>query len=318
MARFGKMTLVVALLAATGAQVPASSPASQPASAATQPSGTVAQAYPSLTSAALAHATLADLPAGTLLRAGEVIVNQADLDAEIASAPEALREQLHRNAFFLLEQTATRRLLLQEARTAAGRDGKDVAAMSEQDLLQTLLVAVTAGVTVTDAEVAAFYAANREMVGGQPLEAVREAIAQYVQQQKQQNAIAAYVEATGRRVAIEVDAAWVRRQAALAMDNPVDKARASGRPSLVDFGAQGCIPCDKLAPILEAMKTKYEGRANVVFISVRQEQILASRYGIQSIPVQVFFDRDGKEVFRHTGFWPQDELEAKLAELGVR
>ena len=56
----------------------------------------------------------------------------------------------------------------------------------------------------------------------------------------------------------------------------------------------------------------------MVFVSVREEQILASRYGIQSIPVQIFFDKDGKEVFRHTGFWPQEELEKKLAEIGVK
>ena len=96
------------------------------------------------------------------------------------------------------------------------------------------------------------------------------------------------------------------------MDNPVDKVRNSGKPSLVDFGSKGCRPCDMLAPILKTLEKKYEGKANVIFISVREEQILASRYGIRSIPVQIFFDKNGKEVFRHTGFWPQAELEKKL------
>ena len=56
----------------------------------------------------------------------------------------------------------------------------------------------------------------------------------------------------------------------------------------------------------------------MLFVSVRVEQVLASRYGVQTIPVQVFFDASGKEVFRHTGFWPQEELEKKLAEMGVK
>ena len=73
-----------------------------------------------------------------------------------------------------------------------------------------------------------------------------------------------------------------------------------------------------LAPILVTLKKKYEGKANVIFISVREEQALAARYGIRLIPVQIFFDKDGKEVFRHTGFWPQEELEKKLAEMGVK
>jgi thioredoxin 1 len=45
---------------------------------------------------------------------------------------------------------------------------------------------------------------------------------------------------------------------------------------------------------------------------------LAARYGIQSIPVQIFFDKDGKEVFRHVGVFPQEEIEKKLAEMGVK
>ena len=101
-------------------------------------------------------------------------------------------------------------------------------------------------------------------------------------------------------------------------DNPVDKARASGKPSMVDFGRDGCRPCDMMAPILETLKKDYEGKAEILFVHVGEEQILAARYDVRSIPVQVFFDKDGKEVFRHTGFFPQDEIEKKLAKMGVK
>ena len=114
-----------------------------------------------------------------------------------------------------------------------------------------------------------------------------------------------HVRTLGQRISIEVSASWTKEQAALAKDNPVDKARSSGKPSLVDFGSTGCRPCDMLAPILETLKTKYAGKVNVLFIHVGQEQILAARYGIQTIPMQFFYDKDGKEVFRHVGFWPQ-------------
>lgn len=56
---------------------------------------------------------------------------------------------------------------------------------------------------------------------------------------------------------------------------------------------------------------------NVEFIHVREQQVLAARYGIQSIPVQILFDKGGKEVWRHTGFIPQTELEAEIAKLGL-
>jgi thioredoxin 1 len=57
---------------------------------------------------------------------------------------------------------------------------------------------------------------------------------------------------------------------------------------------------------------------NVLFVHVGQEQILAARYGISTIPIQFFYNKDGKEVFRHVGFWPQAQIENKLAEMGVK
>jgi thiol-disulfide isomerase/thioredoxin len=300
----------------TQTAVPAATAVATPA-VAQESANTVAAAYPGLASGGLTHSQLVELPEGLLLRSGDVTITSEDLADEIAKAPKELQEQLRKNAFFLLEQMAARRLMLAEAKAAAVRDGKDAAKMSEQELLKGFFEKLTADVKISDAEVSEFYENNKEMVGGQPLEAVKEPIAAFLHQQKRQEAVGRYIETLGRRTTIEVSVAWVKEQSVLAQDNPVDKARASGKPSLVDFGSKGCIPCDKLAPILETLKTKYEGKANVIFVSVRDEQILAARYGIQSIPVQIFFDATGKETFRHTGFWPQEDLEKKLAEMGV-
>jgi thioredoxin 1 len=101
------------------------------------------------------------------------------------------------------------------------------------------------------------------------------------------------------------------------MDNPVDKARRSGKPTLVDFGATGCGPCDMMTPILASLTKKYAGKLNVLFVHVGEEQILGARYGVRTIPVQVFFDKEGKEVFRHEGFFPQAEIERKLTDMGI-
>jgi thioredoxin 1 len=290
----------------------------QPATAPAGPGKTVAEAYPNLATAVLANARLAELPEGVLMRAGDVTVTQAEVDARIAQAPQDLQEGLRKNAFFLLEQMATQQLLLREVRADATRDGKDAASLSDQELFKAYFDKLIADVKVTDEDVAAFYEKNKDMVGGGDLKDVKDAIGEYLRQQKQQDIADKHVQSLGQRTSIDVAAGWLTRQAELALDNAVDKARASGKPSLVDFGAQGCIPCEKLAPILEILLAKYAGRANVVFISTNDEPILAARYGIQSIPVQIFFDRDGKEVFRHSGFWPQELLEMKLAELGVK
>ena len=104
-----------------------------------------------------------------------------------------------------------------------------------------------------------------------------------------------HIRTLGQRMSIEVSAAWTKEQSVLARDNPVDKARSSGKPSLVDFGSTGCRPCDMLAPILETLKNKYDGKVNVLFVHVGQEQILAARYGISehSHPVLLRQGRQG-------------------------
>ncbi|OHB73069.1 MAG: hypothetical protein A2Z25_06720 [Planctomycetes bacterium RBG_16_55_9] len=122
----------------------------------------------------------------------------------------------------------------------------------------------------------------------------------------------------GKRRQIEVSASWLKTQAALAQDNPVDRARASGRASLIDFGSTGCVPCDMMAPILEVLREKYQGKVDVLFIHVGEEPILASRYGVQAIPAQIFFDKNGKEIFRHVGFFPQEQIETQLSQMGVK
>ncbi|MBM3212216.1 thioredoxin family protein [Candidatus Poribacteria bacterium] len=117
---------------------------------------------------------------------------------------------------------------------------------------------------------------------------------------------------------IKVNDSWAKLQYAKALDNPVEKALRSGKPSFINFGATGCIPCEMMAPIREEIKKEYAGKLNVEFINVRENQIMGSRYGISSIPTQVFYDKDGKEVYRHTGFWAKEKVVEKISELGVK
>ncbi len=89
-------------------------------------------------------------------------------------------------------------------------------------------------------------------------------------------------------------------------------------PRVVDLGADKCIPCKKLAPILEELKKEYAGRVTVEFIDVWKNPDAGTPYKIKLIPTQIFFDADGKEVWRHEGFLPKADFLAKFAELGVQ
>ncbi len=88
-------------------------------------------------------------------------------------------------------------------------------------------------------------------------------------------------------------------------------------PRLVDLGAGKCIPCKKMAPILEELKKEYAGRMEVEFIDVWKNPDAGKAHGIEMIPTQIFYDRGGKELFRHVGFFGKEDILGKWKELGV-
>ena len=87
-------------------------------------------------------------------------------------------------------------------------------------------------------------------------------------------------------------------------------------PTLVDLGADECIPCKMMAPILEELAEKYRGRLVVTFIDVWKDPAPGRKYGIRAIPTQIFLDPAGKELFRHEGFYSKEDILAKWRELG--
>jgi thioredoxin 1 len=96
------------------------------------------------------------------------------------------------------------------------------------------------------------------------------------------------------------------------------QAVAKKLPRVVDLGADKCKACKDLAPILEQLRQEYAGRVVVEFIDVWKNPKAGEPYKIRVIPTQVFFDANGKEIWRHEGFLPKADFIAKFAELGVK
>lgn len=92
----------------------------------------------------------------------------------------------------------------------------------------------------------------------------------------------------------------------------------SGLPKLVDLGAGKCIPCKMMKPILEELEKEYKGRLIVQFIDVWENPDAGKEYKIKLIPTQIFFDKDGKELFRHEGFFSKEDILDKWEELGIK
>ena len=102
-----------------------------------------------------------------------------------------------------------------------------------------------------------------------------------------------------------------------AAKQPAPPAQARALPRLVDLGAQSCVPCKMMAPILEELKRDYAGVFETEFVDVWQDQESARRYGLRVIPTQIFFDAEGKEVFRHEGYFSREDILETWKQHGV-
>ncbi len=95
-------------------------------------------------------------------------------------------------------------------------------------------------------------------------------------------------------------------------------APVPGEVTMVDLGANNCLPCKMMEPIMAELEKEYRDRAAIIFIDVRENPAAGPKYGIQVIPTQIFYDAKGKEMSRHEGFYEKAAIVAELTKLGVK
>jgi thioredoxin 1 len=88
--------------------------------------------------------------------------------------------------------------------------------------------------------------------------------------------------------------------------------------TFLELGADKCIPCKAMQPIMKEVAAEFAGQVQVVFYDVWKNPEPGRKYGVQLIPTQVFIDKTGREIFRHVGLFPKEELVAFLKKQGVR
>lgn len=85
-------------------------------------------------------------------------------------------------------------------------------------------------------------------------------------------------------------------------------------PVLVDFWAEWCAPCRRIAPIVDELANEYAGRLRVAKVNIDQQQEAANQFGVQSIPTLLIF-KDGQVAKRITGAYPKDFLADAIEEV---
>jgi len=252
-----------------------------------------------------------------------------EFNKEIANVEDPLRQMYREEPQPFLEEMIVKKLLLQEAK----RQGisppirtykdKDKDALSPEDFLIAELMKkqFSTPPTVTKEEIKNFYAMFKGQVGGKSLEQLSPAIEQLIREGKQREQLSVYIEQLRGNAKIEIDQIRLQKIAAkppeLNTEDDFKKALASGRPVLVNFGANNCLPCRQLRPVLKEVSKEYGEKASILVIDVYKYQELARQHKIMALPTLVFFDSKGKEVFRHMGIMDKENIVAKLEEIGM-
>jgi len=102
-----------------------------------------------------------------------------------------------------------------------------------------------------------------------------------------------------------------------------DQAMAKSDTVLVTFveiGSVKCIPCKAMQPVMKAVEEEYKGQVKIIFHDVwtPKGKEDAMKYNIRIIPTQVFLDKNGKEYYRHEGYFPKDDVVRVIKMQGVK
>lgn len=90
--------------------------------------------------------------------------------------------------------------------------------------------------------------------------------------------------------------------------------------TFIELGSVNCIPCRMMQPVMRAIEKKYGDQIKVVFYDVwtPEQRQYAVLFRIRVIPTQIFLDREGREFFRHEGFFPETEIDKLLQKHGLK
>lgn len=93
---------------------------------------------------------------------------------------------------------------------------------------------------------------------------------------------------------------------------------AAKLPKMIEIYAEWCPPCQRMKPILNELEKEYKGKVQFVRIDVDKNRDAAGKYKVKSIPVQLFYDKAGKQVHRHEGFYSKEQIKAQFNKMGIK
>ena len=243
--------------------------------------------------------------------------------------PPLIRDMFREEPNNLLERIVVKTILLQEAKkqglSAPVKTYKDVAKNpvppEESIIIEFIGKKFSSPPEVTREEVEGFYKMYKDRMEGKPLKEVAPGIEQYIREAKQQEALRQFIEELRKNAKVDINQDRLQKITAkppeMNTEDDLKQALTSGKPILVDFGANSCLPCRQMRPVLKEIGTEYSEKAKVLVIDVYKNQNLAREYKVLMLPTLVFFDSKGKEAFRNVGIMEKEKIVAKFKEIGM-
>ena len=265
-----------------------------------------------------------------LARVNDEKVTVEHFNKELAKVETPLiRDMLLEEPDKFLEGMIMKTLILQEAKkqglSAPVKTFKDTTkgSMSPEESIITEFMEkkFSSPPEVTREEVEGFYKLYKDRMEGKPLKEVTPGIEQLIREMKQREVFGQYLGELRKNAKVEINQNRLQKIAAKPPESNTDEelkqALVSGKPVLVDFGANSCLPCRQMRPTLKEISTEYSQKARVLVIDVYKYQKLAQEHKVLLIPTLVFFDPKGKEAFRNVGIMEKEKIVAKLKEIGM-
>lgn len=265
----------------------------------------------------------------TLAQVNDENITVEQFNKEMVKMEDPLREMFQEEPLQFLEGMIVKRLLLQEAKkqglSAPVKTFKDTAkdSLSPEEALVIAFMEkkFSSPPEVTRKEIEEFYSMFKDRMGGKPLNQVAPILEQIIREGKQRERVEQFIKELRNTAKIEIDQDRIKKISVKPPESNTDedfkKIIVSGKPFLVDFGANSCIPCRQMRPVLKEIDEEYAGKTKVLIIDVYKYQDLAREYKVQLIPTLVFFDSKGKEALRHVGVLDKKTIVAKLKEIGM-
>jgi thioredoxin 1 len=265
-----------------------------------------------------------------LVRVNDEKITVDQFNKELAKVePALIRDMLREEPNNLLERMIVRALLLQEAKkqgvSAPVKTFKDAAANplppDESIIAELIGKKFPSPPEVTREEVEGFYKMYKNRMEGKPLKEVAPAIEQYIREAKSREALGQFLEEIRKNAKVDINQAQLQKVAVkppeMNTEDELKQALTSGKPVLVDFGANSCLPCRELRPVLKEIAAQHSEKARILVIDVYKYQNLAREHKVLMLPTLVFFDSKGKETFRNVGIMEKEKIIGKLKEIGM-